>query len=143
MSKGDTTEGGILGLIFEAETFEGIAEDYSGSPATTVLDVALHTADPGEGGTQSTNEASYPNYARQSLARGGSPAGWVRDGNSVSPAADISFPEAGALADETITHASIGFGGTILYRGAITPEIVVASGVTPKLLAEGSTVTED
>lgn len=77
------------------------------------------------------------------VARSGS--GWTVTNNSVSPAADIEFPEA-ASGTETITHAAIGTASTgagkILYKGAISPNISVVTGVTPKILA-GSTITEE
>lgn len=141
MSKGNTFENDLLKLIFNATPIADLADNDATSPATT-LTVALHTADPAEGGDQSTSEISYTGYARQAVAR--TSGGWTVTGNSVSPAADISFPASTGGAGGTVTHWSIGtgVGNKLLYSGPITPNIVVSSGVTPKVTT-ASTITED
>src|SRR6266542_1154801 len=106
MSKSDAAENAILLLIFNGTTWANIAVNATSSPATT-LTVALHTADPGEAGTQSTSEISYTGYARVAVAR---PAGWTVTGNSVSPAATISFGQMTAGTGGTVTHFSVGAG---------------------------------
>lgn len=140
MSKSNALENDLLKLIFNATTFNDIAENDTTSPATT-LTVALHTADPGEGGTQSTNECAYGSYARQSVAR--TSGGWTVTNNSVSPAANIDFPQASS-GTETVTHFSVGTGVSnyMLYSGTVTPNISVSTGVTPRLTT-ASTITED
>jgi len=141
MSKGNTYENDILKLIFNAVAIADLAENDASSPAT-VLTVALHTADPGEAGDQSTSEISYTGYARQSVTRNST--GWTVTGNSVSPTADIVFPVSTGGTGGTVTHWSIGTGvsNKLLYSGTVTPNIVVTSGVSPKLTT-ASTVTED
>lgn len=140
MSKGDTFENDLLRLIFNAVAIPDLAEDDTTSPAVN-LSVALHTADPGEAGTQLTSEATYTGYARMNVAR--TSGGWTVTGNSVSPAANIDFPQATA-GSETITHFSVGTGvaDKILYSGTVTPNIVVSNGVTPRLNT-ASAITED
>jgi len=141
MSKGDTFENDWLKLIFNATAIADLAENDTSSPATT-LTVALHTADPGEGGTQSTNETAYTGYARQTVAR--TAGGWTVTGNSVSPVANIDFPECTASPGAAITHFSVGTGvaNKLLYSGTVTPNITMAIGVIPRLKTT-STVTED
>lgn len=140
MSKGDTFENDLLKLIFNAIAIADLAENDATSPAVN-LSVALHTADPGEAGSQLTSEAAYMGYARVNVAR--TPGGWTVTGNSVSPAANIDFPQATA-GSETITHFSVGTGvaDKLLYSGTVTPNIVVSNGVTPRLTT-ASTITED
>lgn len=130
-SLGDTFENDLLALIFNATAIADLAENDTTSPATT-LTVALHTADPGEAGTQTTNEAAYTSYARQTVAR--TSGGWTVSTNTVVPAANIDFPEATG-GSETETHFSIGTGvsNKLLMSGTITPNIVVSTGVTPRL----------
>ena len=103
--------------------------------------VALHTASPGEAGTQLTNEATYGAYARVNVAR--TTGGWTVTANSVSPVASIDFPEA-TSGTETITHFSVGSGDSnyMMYFGTVTPNIAVVTGVIPKLKTT-STITED
>jgi hypothetical protein len=142
MSKSDIFENDLLKLIFNAVPIANIADNAASIPLTSIF-VALHTADPGEAGNQSTSEAAYPGYTRVGVARTG--AGWIVTGASVSPANSIDFPEA-AGAGSNITHWSAGVasGGAtkILYSGTVTPNIVIATGVTPRL-KNTSTVTED
>lgn len=140
MSKSNNWENELLLLLFNATSVADIAEDDTTTPATT-LTVALHTADPGETGDQTTSEATYTGYVRQTVAR--TSGGFTVTANSVSPASNIDFPEATA-GSETITHFSIGSGVTddIKYYGTVTPNIVVTTGVLP-VIKSTSTITED
>lgn len=140
-SKGDTFENDVLKLIFNATAIADLAENDASSPATT-LTVALHTADPGETGTQATNEVSYTGYARIAVNRNS--GGWTVTGNSVSPTAAIDFGECTASCTATVTHWSVGTGvsNKLLYKGTVTPNIALAVGVIPRLKTT-STITED
>lgn len=145
MSKTDTFENELLEHIFNnaAITLLGDAGGVLPSAAAGSLYLSLHTADPGEAGDQTTSEVAYTGYARVAVARDGS--GWTVTGNSVSPQANVSFPPCtGGTA--TVTHIGIGTSasgaGKLLYKGTITPNISVSSGVTP-IIGSGSVVTED
>lgn len=142
MSIGNNTENNILLLIFNATTWANVAINATSSPVTQVA-VALHTSDPGESGTMSTNEATYTNYARVNVNRNS--GGWTVTNNSVSPAANIDFP-AGAGGSGTVTHFSVGKtgGGTtdIWWSGTVSPNIVTGNGVTPRLTT-ATTITLD
>lgn len=143
MSKGNTFENDILKLIFNATAIANIADNAATSPLTNLY-VSLHTGDPGEAGDQTTNEISYTGYARVAVARSGS--GWTVTGNSVSPAADITFGAMTAGAGGTVTYVGIGTAssstGKLLYSGALSPTLAVTNGVTPAL-GTGSTIVED
>lgn len=141
MSKGNSTENNILKLIFNATAWAEMAENDSSSPSAN-LTVALHTADPGEAGDQTTNETAYTGYARVNVAR--TTGGWTVTNNSVSPAANIDFGECTASAGGAITHFSVGTGTSnmLLYSGTVTPNITMAVGVIPRLKTT-STITED
>lgn len=142
MSKSNAFENDLLKLIFNATAIANIADNAATAPLTNLF-VALHTADPGEAGDQTTSEATYTGYARVAVAR--TTVGWTVTANSVSPAANISFP-AGTGGAGTVTHFSVGVATSgaskILYKGTVTPNIVTGSGVTP-VLTTASTVTED
>ena len=142
MSKGDTFENDLLKLIFNATAIANMADNAAASPLTNLY-VALHTADPGEAGSQTTSEIAYTSYARVAVAR--TTGGWTVTGNSVSPAADITFP-AGTGGSGTATHWSVGTAssgaGKILYKGAISPTIVCGNGITPRLTT-ATAITED
>lgn len=145
MSKSDAFEAALLDLIFLNTNIANIgdATGLRGAVAAGSLFVALHTADPGEAGAQNTSEVAYTGYARVAVARSGS--GFVRTGNSISPAANIDFGACTA-GTATATHFSIGTlssgAGLVLYKGAISPTIAIAPGVTPRLTT-ASTITED
>lgn len=131
MSKSNAFENSLLLLIFNATAIADLAEDDTTSPATT-LTVSLHTADPGEGGDMTTNECAYTSYARATVAR--TAGGWTVTGNSVSPVANIDFPQATG-GSETVTHFGVGTGvaDNLMYSGTVTPNIAVSNGVTPRL----------
>lgn len=142
MGKSTTTSNNVLKLVFNATAWANIADNAASSPNTSLY-VALHTADPGAAGTQSTSECTYTGYARVAVAR--TTGGWTASTvASTSPVAAITFP-AGSGGSGTATYASIGMlssgAGIILYSGPITPNIITGSGVTPQL-STASAVTE-
>lgn len=145
MSKTNAWENGLLLILFNNTNFANVgdATGLRGSSTAGALFVSLHTSDPGEAATQSTSEATYTGYARVSVPRSG--ANWVVTGNSVSPAATISFPTCSG-GTNTITHFGVGLASTgantLLYKFPVTPTIAVSSGVTPRLLT-GTTISED
>jgi hypothetical protein len=142
MSKGNTFEDDLLKLIFNATAIANIADNAATSPLTNLY-VALHTADPGEAGNQTTSEATYTGYTRVAVAR--TTGGWTVSSGSVVPASNISFPT-GSGGSGTVTHFSVGTAssgtGKILYSGTVTPNIVTGNGITP-ILTTSSTISED
>lgn len=146
MSKSNAAETDWLKLLFNNTTWAGVG-DAGGILQSVVagsLFVSLHTADPGEGGDQTTSEISYTGYARVAVAR--STGGWTVTNNSVSPVATISFGQMTAGAGGTVTHFGVGKStsgaGELLYSGTVTPNIAVANGVTPQLTT-ATAITED
>lgn len=143
MSKGNTFENDLLKLIFNATAIANLADNADTSPLTDLY-VSLHTADPGEAGTQETNEAAYASYARVAVAR--TSGGWTVTDNAAENAAAITFPEATG-GSETITHFAVGTApsgaGKILYYGALTASLAVSAGITPEFAAGAIDVTED
>jgi hypothetical protein len=146
MSKSNTFENSLLLLIFNNTNIANIgdATGLRGSTVAGSLYLALHTADPGEAGDQTTSEISYTGYARKAVAR--SSAGFTVASSSVTLAADQNFLQSTGGTGGTATHFSVGVaaaGASVaLYKGAISPTIAVANGVTPQLTA-GTTITED
>lgn len=143
MAIGGTSETAILALIFNATAWANYADNAASSPQTNVA-VALHTADPGTSGSQSTSEAAYTSYARVNVAR--TSGGWTISGTgpaSCSPVSNISFP-AGTGGSGTVTHFSTGKTGggatAILWSGTVTPNISTGSGITP-VLTTATTIT--
>ena len=143
MSFSNQFEADILGLIFNATAISGLADNASASPLTNLY-VALHTADPGEGGNQGTSEVNYTGYSRVAVQRSG--AGWTLAGQNISPTAVIEFGEMTSGTAGTATHATVGTAasgaGKVIIRGALTPTIPYQVGTVPRIRAN-STITLD
>ena len=151
MSKSNQWESDLFKLYFQNVAAAGIG-DAGGLPASVAagsIFVALHTADPGETGTQATSEATYTGYARQAVVR--SAAGWTVSGTAPTQAANaaaINYPACTAGTD-ALTYFSVGdaiSGATIVrYKGLLTGGPVTVSTVnTPPSFAIGAlVVTED
>lgn len=142
MSKGNAFETALLSLIFTNTAIAGIAAALGTAGS---LFLALHTANPGEAGNQTTSEAAYTGYQRVAVAR--STGAFVVAGNAVNPAAAITWPAPTAVpVPGSATYFSIGTAsngaGMILYSGAITSPIPFVVGVQPTL-TDDTVVTED
>ncbi len=142
MSKGNATENDWIKHVFNAVALPSYGSN---------LQVNLHTADPGEAGTASTNAPTHTGYAPVAVARDNT--GWTicdsdgtpnADGNSAKNAAEVTFPECTGGSD-AITHASISVvaTGQILYKGALTASINVSNLITPRFPAGTLVLTED
>lgn len=143
MPKSTSTCNSLLALIFNATTWNLIAENDSTSPATNLY-LSLHTADPGVGNDQTTNETAYTNYARIAVIR--TTSGWdVPSSGATANAALAQFAQCG-VTGATITHVAIGTGssgaGTVLYAGALSSSLAVANGIQPQFAAGALDVTE-
>jgi len=136
MSKGAATENDFVRFIFNGVAMPG----YGAS-----LQVNLHTADPGEAGTATTNAPTYTGYAAVAVARNG--AGWTicngtlpyadnASGNAAKNADAVTFPECTG-GTETLTHASVSVAATgqILYRGQLQAPIPVTTLAVPRFPA--------
>lgn len=146
MSKSDSAEQNILKLIFNATPWANIADNAASAPLTNLF-IALHTADPGDAGTQATSEATYTGYARVSVAR--TTGGWTVSGTSPAQAANAALIAFAACTagSNTITFVSVGVatsGATaILYSGALTASLSVSAGITPQFAIGALVATED
>ena len=143
MPKATTFCNDILALIFNATAIADLAQDDGSAPATNLY-LSLHTADPGTGGSQTTSETAYTNYARVAVVR--TTSGWsIPSGGSTGNAALVQFPECGA-SGATITHVAIGTAssgtGKVLYAGSLTSPRAISSGITPQFGAGQLTVAE-
>jgi len=147
MSKSNQFEQQLLLLVFNNTDIANIgdAAGLQNSATAGSLYLALHTADPGEAGTQATSEAAYTPYARVAVARSG--AGWTVTGNNVTNAADIVFATASGGTPEVITHWSVGkesSGATdILYKGAFSSSLTVNNNIAPRAIAGAININED
>lgn len=139
--KGSVFDNDLLKMILNGIGIPNICDNAASAPLTSLY-LSLHTADPGAGGSQNTNEAAYTSYARQAVAR--SSTGFTVSGATATLTAAVIFPSATG-GSETETWAAVGTAltgpGKILYRGPITPNLTVSSGVSPQLTT-GTALTE-
>lgn len=143
MPKSTLTCNSILALIFNATAWADLAQNDGSSPATNLY-LSLHTADPGVGNDQTTNETAYTNYVRIAVAR--TTGGWdVPASGATANAALAQFAQCGA-SGATLTHVAIGTAssgaGTVLYAGALSSSLAVANGIQPQFAAGALDVTE-
>lgn len=143
MPKSTSAANAILALIFNAVGWDGIADNDATSPLTNLY-VSLHTADPGVGGAQTTNETAYTNYARIAIVR--TTSGWsVPASGATANAALAQFAQCG-VTGATITHVAIGTAasgaGLVLYAGPLSSSLAVANGIQPQFAAGALDVTE-
>ena len=136
MSKANTTENDTLDAILRAV-------DPSWRSGSTRY-IALHTADPGEGGSQTTSECAYTSYARVAVTA--SSGFSAASGGSSSNTGLIQFPQCTG-GSETATYVSIGTAssgaGQILYSGALSSSLAISNGIQPQFAIGALTVTED
>jgi len=136
MSASNGFETDILELIFNNLAIPWIG-DLGGlqpSAANGSLYVSLHTADPGETGTQATSEADYTSYARVAVGRNTS--AWSVSSNTASNLSAITFPAATG-GSSTVTHFGIGSNssgaGYLIFSGPLGASLAVSSGITPQI----------
>ena len=146
MSMSNAAEAALLDLLFLNTDWANIGDagGLQNSAAAGAFYIALHTADPGEAGTQATSEVAYTSYARVAVARSGS--GWSRTGSVVSNAALVQFPQCtGSTA--TATHFSIGLAdtgtGQIVLSGALSASLSISNGIQPQFAIGALQATAD
>lgn len=135
MPKGNSTITDLLNDLFKATALPWAANTH--------LYIALHTANPGAGGSQTTSECAYGSYARVSVIR--SAVGWTVSGQSSANAALIQFPTC-TSGSETATHVSIGTAtsgaGQLVYVGALNTSLPIATTIQPQFAIGALTATE-
>lgn len=149
MSASDAFESDLLKLIFNNTNIANIgdATGLRGSTTAGSLWAALHTADPGDTGNQSTSESTYTGYARTSIAR--SSAGFTISGTAPTQATNtstVAFPQCTG-GSTSVSHFSVGSSssgtGELIVSGALTASLAVSNGITPTFAAGQLTATCD
>lgn len=138
MGIANTFAGELLDHLFLNTAIANVGDASGLQPAAAAgsLYLALHTADPGAGGSQNTSEATYGGYARIAIAR--TSGGFTRTGQTISNTAEVAAP-ACTSGSETLTHWSIGTAssgaGKILFSGPL------ATGVKAFTVKTNDTLT--
>jgi hypothetical protein len=146
MSMSNAAEAALLDLLFLNIDWANVGDagGLQNSAAAGSLYIALHTADPGEAGDQTTSEAAYTGYARVAVAR--TAGGFSRSGSTISNVATVQFGECTA-GSATATHFSIGLlssgAGQIVQSGPLAASRAISAGITPLFNPGQLTTTVD
>ncbi len=149
LSKSNSSENNLLLLMFNNANWANVgdATGLRGSTTAGSFYIGLHTADPGEAGSQTTNETVYTNYLRVAVAR--SSGGWTVSGTAPTQAANaaiITFATCGTTG-ATLAYSVVGressSTGEIIYSGALTASLIVNPGITPAFAIGALICTED
>jgi hypothetical protein len=146
MSMTNAAEAALLDLLFLNVDWANVgdAAGLQNSATAGSFYISLHSADPGEAGTQSTNEISYTGYARVAVARAG--GGWTRTVSTIANTALVQFGQCTANT-ATATHFGIGTdstgAGNLLLKGALNASLSISNGIQPQFAAGAMTATVD
>jgi hypothetical protein len=142
MPKSTNTCNRLLQLVFNAVSWPNIADNAATAPLGNLF-IALHTADPGVGNAQTTNEVAYTNYVRIPVVR--SPSGWTISTNTAVNTALAQLALCGATG-ATATHVSVGTSvsgaGNVLYAGALSSSLAINLNIQPQFNAGNLQVVE-
>lgn len=126
MSATNTLETAVLLHILNGTAIAALS-------GVTTLYVSLHTADPGDAGSQNTSETTYTGYSRIAVSRDSS--GWTVSGDTSSNTAEIPFGQCTASPGADLTHVGIGTAssgaGTLLLHPPLSNPIAMQVGSTP------------
>ena len=146
MSMTNTAEAALLDLLFLNVDWANVGDvaGLQNSATAGSFFISLHSSDPGEAGSQTTNEISYTGYARVAVAR--TSGGFTRSGATISNTALVQFAQCtGGTA--TATHFGIGTdlsgAGNLIFKGALTASLSISNGIQPQFAASALTVTVD
>lgn len=126
----NATKVDVLGYLLNSTAFPGAW--------TSVLNAALHTASPGDAGTQSTSECSYSGYARVAFTRANTSQWTAPNGTGASSNVSLfSFPQRlDGGAAQVAVELSLGLAsGQIIARGALSPSISIVLNTVPTFAA--------
>jgi hypothetical protein len=146
MSMTNAAEAALLDLLFLNTDWAGIGDagGLQNSAAAGSFYISLHTADPGESGTQATSEVAYTGYARVAVAR--TAGGFTRTVSTVANTALVQFGQCTA-GTATATHFGIGTDstgtGNLLLKGALNASLSISNGIQPQFAAGALTATVD
>jgi hypothetical protein len=140
MSASDTLENDLLKLIFQ-KTLPSYLGTLSGTGNADFY-LSLHTADPGEAGSQTTSEAAYGSYVRKAVAR--TSGGWTITANSATNAGLVQFDKSTSTGADVrfvgVGTASSG-AGTLLLSLQLATDTPTTTGIQPQFDAETLTFT--
>ena len=152
-NKTNTLESWMVNLILRNEDTgvlpAAIGDDgLHGSTTAGDLYLSLHTGDPGEGGDQTTSEATYTSYARVAVNRNSDgTADWSQSsaGSASTNNNTITFPTCTG-GSNAITHFGIGTSsagsGALLYFAPLSAPLAISTGIVPQFAAGSLSVAE-
>ena len=119
-----------------------MADNAAASPLTNLY-LSLHSADPGIGNSQTTNEVAYTNYVRIAILR--TSGGWTVATNTATNTALAQFAQCG-VTGATAQYVAVGTAssgaGNVLYAGALSATLTIANLIQPQFNVAALVVTE-
>ena len=146
MSMSNAAEAALLDLLFLNADWAGVGDagGLQNSAAAGDLYISLHTADPGEAGDQTTNEAGYTGYARVAVPRAA--GGWTRTISVMANADLVQFAQCTG-GSAVATHFAIGRDGSgagqIILSGPLNAALSISNGIQPQFPPGALTATLD
>ncbi len=125
----DPAETALLKLILQRVDWTNFAT----AAGVNTLYISLHTADPTDGGSQTSSETTYTDYARVAVAR--SAAGWDVVGDTGSNVDPVIFPKCGVLGSpQQLTHFGVGTAasGAGSLVGVGPASLLVSTNIQPQ-----------
>lgn len=142
MPKSTNTNNNFLALVYNATPWANIADNAAASPVTNIY-FAASTATGAPGDTMSTNECTFTNYARQTVAR--TTGGWTAPASSsTSNVAAITFPQCGVTGN-TVTSAKTGKAtgaSDIFHQGDLNAPVIISNLIRLVFDIGAVTITE-
>jgi len=138
----------LLELILNNVAWTGIGDAGGILPSTADGNfyLSLHSADPGVGGNQTTNELAYTGYVRVAATRNGTQ--WSVVAATATTLTDLVFGLC-TVGGGTATYVGVGTdsvgAGNLIYRALVTVPgagLLISPGITPKITAGAAVITE-
>lgn len=142
MPKGTGTCNNILALIYNATPWANIADNAASSPITNIY-LALATVTGAASDTMSTNEATYTNYVRVTVAR--TTGGWTApSGGATSNAVAVEYAACGVTGNAIVAgKTGVATGASaVLHYGDLNDPIAVSLQIQPRFPIGAITITE-
>lgn len=143
MPKGTSLSNSLVNLLYNAVAIANIADNAATAPKTAT-GLELHSASPGAGGSQTTNEASYTGYARVSMARGGNVDYTAAASGATQNVNLEQFGQSSTA--QALTHVSTGRddsgAGVLWHYGALNATLNVDNLIVPQFAPGALTITE-
>ena len=144
----DAFELEIHDLIFTNLAFDNIgsAAGLVASSSDGSMEATLHTAALTDVSIQSTSEATYTGYARNTANTQRNVSDWTNAAGVITNDEIITFGEKTGGGDETMTYMGLGSSVSaqeLWFWAALDSSLLVSNGINPQYIASALDITVD